>query len=449
MQEVRTQGPHWDPVQGNKLGPSGEVDVWGATLTRDPLRPRLRVLSPQERAHLDQAIDAWMQKGYIEPSRAWVTCNPVFVEKKNGAIRTCIDYRPINAAIDTWEWPLPKIKNIRHRLAGSSWFSRLDLEEAFHRVRVEEHSRPLTAFHTHRGNFQFTRMPFGLSTAPATFQRFIEWVLKPCQEYVISYVDDILIMASTKAQLFKRQNTIEHILRVNKVSINEAKSERMCREITFVGLQIKEHTIGTSLARQSPVLPKTKEEWWSALGYANCFRDYLPSYAAMSAGLYPGQCQLAEPERTKKWTLLWRATAQALDLQSYDDTQPGNLYLDASQYAVGAVLCQQGRACACYSKSLNQSQQRYSATDREHLALMLGLEAFRIFVQSNQLLTTNTDHTALLNRDESRMTSRQLRWKTRITEITCNIKHIPGKDNPADFWSRQGWKDGGGDKFYA
>lgn len=78
---------------------------------------------------------------------------------------------------------------------------------------------------------------------------------------------------------------------------------------------------------------------------------------------------------------------------------------------------------------------------------MLGVEAFRVFVQSNEQLSVNTDHTALLNRQEDRMTPRQLRWRDRVWAVTTHIVHVPGKDNPADYWSRAGWK-GGGDTFF-
>jgi hypothetical protein len=395
---------------------------------------------------LDVALDKWITQGYIEPSRAWVTCNPLFVAKRDGSMRTCVDYRPINRVIDLWEWPLPKIKDIRHRLGGTKWYVRLDLKEAFHRISIPTATRPLTAFHSHRGKFHFTRMPFGLSTAPATYQRFIEWVLHDVASYVVAYVDDILIMGATRLQVMTRAARVRKTLAAHLVDVNEEKSTGPCQEVRFVGLTIKQGTIGTALELPSRPLPHTKEQWYSALGYANCFRDYLPAYADKASGLYPGQNQLPEPERQAKWLNLWTELHQAISLTHYHDEHDGHLFLDASKYAVGAVLTQRGKVCAIYSKSLNKSQQNYSATDREHLALMLGLEAFRVFVQSNRKITTCTDHSALLNRNEDRMTARQLRWKTRVLEITANIVHVPGATNPADFWSRQGWT-WGGDRF--
>lgn len=446
MRKMWQSGAYVDPMPRVKLAPSRKVDEWAAVPTQDPLQPRIRVYSPRERATLDETLDKWISQDIVEPSRAWVTCNPLFVPKKTKDVRTCIDFRPINRVIPLWDWPLPKIKDFRHRIKGHTWFTRLDLKDAFFRINVAPNSRPLTAFHTHRGNYQFKKMPFGLSTGPAQYQRFIEWVIRDCAEFVIAYIDDLLILATSRRSLKIKERKLRHCLAKWNVTVNEDKSESEVREVTFCGIRITASGIACALEQGSRPVPRTKEEWWSALGFANCYRDYLPSYADKAAGLYPGQNQLPEPERTNKWNTLWDELRGQISLDHYDDTKEGNLSLDASKYAVGAVLTQGGKVCAIFSKSLTPSQQNYSATDREHLALLLGVEAFRVFIQSNKCLAISTDHSALLNRKEERMTGRQIRWKTRISEITTRIQHIPGKENPADFWSRQGWK-WGGDQF--
>lgn len=392
-------------------------------------------------------LDKWILQGYVEPSQAWVTCNPLWVDKANGEKRTCINYKPINAVTRIWDWPLPKIRDIRHQIRDGIWFSRLDLKEAFHRIHVEPASRPLTAFNTPWGAYQFTRMPFGLCTAPAAYQRFLDWVLHGLKERVINYVDDILIWGRTRKETRLWENQVRNRLARNSVEVNENKSLSCVTEIVFVGLRITQGRVGTSLKIGNWAPPNTKQDWQSMLGFANCFRDYLPNLSEKTAGLYPSKDQLPTLERTNKCRDLYRDLSSHVSLEHYQEDHPSHLYLDASGYAVGAVLTQRGKVCAIYSKSLTPSQRKYSATDREHVALMLGLEAFRVMCQTNQKLTTHTDHTALLNRDETHMTPRQIRWKTRIEAITTNIVHVKGADNPADFWSRQGWIRGG-DQLY-
>jgi hypothetical protein len=446
MREVWQTGPHCQPMRSEKLSPCGPVDEWAEELTRDPLQPRRRVLSPKERMHLRAALDRWGATNYVERSHAWIVHNPVFVEKKSGDIRTCIDYRPTNDATPGWEWPLPKIRDIRHRLQGARWFSRIDLKDAFSRIKIPAKYRPLTAFHTPWGPYQFLNMPQGLKTAPSTYQRFMDWHMMPHQVYVINYVDDILIFAKSLSQLRRRTAAVQRTLRAAAVEINTDKSEYDKSSIDFVGLRISYRGIGTALPIKDTPAPKTVQDWQSALGFANCFRDYLP-LSDLTAGLYPGANQLPPAERQAKFKVLWTQLMSHVTLHHYDDNKDALLYLDASKYAIGAVLTQNGKVCAIFSKGLTHAQQSYSATDREHLALLHGVERFRVFIQSNQKLYTRTDHTALLNRKEDLMTARQLRWKLRITEITTRITHVAGKDNPADFWSRQGWKWGGDQDF--
>lgn len=396
---------------------------------------------------LDAALDGWITKGYIEPSSAWITCNPLFVEKKNGSVRTCIDYRPINAAIEEWDWPLPKIRDVRHSINGSRWYFRLDLKDAFHRVVVAPEARPLTAFHTHRGVWQFTRMPFGLSTAPSTYQRFLDWVLLPVRGEVVNYIDDILGYSKTRAGVLRLLARVEKLLRTHGIEVNREKSVGATQEVVFCGLRIKAGAVGSALPITPFPTPRTVKEWQSALGFANCYRDFIPNFSEFTHGLYPGANQVDEIERNARWKELWTKLHQSITLAEFDYDSPSNLYLDASQYATGAVLVQKGKVCAIFSKGLTGAQSRYSGTDREHLALLLGVEAFRVFIQNNRHVYVNTDHSALLNRQEERMTPRQTRWKTRITAITDQIRHVAGRDNPADYWSRAGWK-GGGDNYF-
>ena len=123
-------------------------------------------------------------------------------------------------------------------------------------------------------------MPFGLSTAPATFQRFLSWVLHVVTEGVIHYVDDILIGGRTLKDegLRQRELKVGARLETRAVPVDTEKSGSEVQEVDFVGLRIRDDTIGSALPRGSKPRPTTKEEWWSALGFANCYRDFLPTW---------------------------------------------------------------------------------------------------------------------------------------------------------------------------
>jgi Reverse transcriptase (RNA-dependent DNA polymerase) len=295
MREVWEEGAHCPSMPFGKLAPSVRVDQWAADLLQDPIQPRTRTLSSLERGHLELAITRWLSQGYIEPSHAFVTCNPVFVAKKDGTIRTCIDYTPINRVIGDNDWPLPLIKDFRHRIVGATMFSRIDLKEAFHRIHVECRARPLTAFHSHRGKFQFTRMPFGLKTAPSVFQKFMDWTLRKHGAYALWFIDDVLVFSADDSHTSKLQ-AVRTTLANAGVTINEDKSAYHKRELTYVGLSVSAKGIGCALDATRLAewpMPRTRTEKQSFLGFANCFRDYVPRYATHSAGMYPKKDELA------------------------------------------------------------------------------------------------------------------------------------------------------------
>lgn len=253
-----------------------------------------------------------------------MVCNPLWVDKSSGEKRTCINYRPVNAVTKIWEWPLPKIREIRHQIRDGKWFSKLDLKEAFHRIEVDRASRPLTAFATPWGAYQFTRMPFGLATAPATYQRFLDWVLHGLKERVINYVDDILIWGRTRKECLRWEWAVRRRLKQHHVEVNEAKSLSCQKELVFVGLRIADGTVGCALKMDGWAPPVTKQDWQSFLGYANCYRDYLPNLSTMTAGLYPGTNQLPTSERVTKARALYEALTQATSLNHFSDTTPAN-----------------------------------------------------------------------------------------------------------------------------
>jgi hypothetical protein len=428
-----------------KLAPSHDPREWVADTIGDPIAPRVRILSPKERGWLEASLFDWIAKGIVEPSSAFVSCNPVFVEKKSGAIRVCIDYRPINSTIKDFEWPLPRIQDIRFHIHRGVWFARFDLKEAFYHILVPERFRPLTAVRTHLGIFQFRRMPFGLKTAPSVFQRYMDWVLRGLGSNCLWYIDDILVWGQTPSELNRAKRGVLRRLKAVSLEINMAKSEPgPSASIEFCGLDITRGSI-----RATPLLekistyevPRTKKDRQSFLGFANYFRGYVKGFSSLAAPLYPNQYnETLSDDYDLNFQILVRACLEAVSINHYEEGKPCELFVDASLYATGGILTQDGKVIAITSQSLNQSQRKYSGTDREHLALVHGCEKFRVFIHSNKSLTLRTDHTALLNRSDDRLTPRQCRWKTRVLSIANDVRHVKGSENPADWLSRKGSK---------
>lgn len=368
-------------------------------------------------------------------------CNPLFVEKKNGKIRTCIDYRPINQAIADFDWPIPRLQDIRHRLVGARWFSRFDLRDAFHHMRIREEDRGATSFWTPRGPHRFLRMPFGLKTAPSYFQRCIENDLRHVLDIVIPYIDDTLVFAQTLPGLLQREKRVLRALRQTGHEVAWDKSERQIQELTFCGLRLSQDGVSatTDITKiQDYAIPYRLVDRQSFLGFANYFRDYIPDFSRFSEPLNPNKKNIP---RSTNYDESFRQFLQAcmhhVTLNHYRGGKL-RLFTDASLYAMGAVLVENGNVIALCSRKFTPAQTRYSATDREHLALLLAVEKFKVFCHGNSGVTLKTDHKALLNRSDELLTPRQTRWKFRILACTSRIEYEPGMGNPADFWSRRG-----------
>lgn len=415
-------------------------------LTGEPTPPRHRLLSPSEKTLLLSQTTSWLQEGVIEKCAQrlpWVN-NTVFVAKKNGDIRVCIDCTPTNAVTIEFDWPLPRLQDIRLRTSGALRFSRLDLKSAFFRISVPNKYRRYTAFESGGSHWQFRKMPFGLSTAPATFQRFMDHLLAPFSDWCICYIDDILLSAKTSSQLTRRTHKVRARLRRLGCEVNENKSEEDKEGLLFAGMWIFSSGQGPNKVKVNEILstpvPTTKVEKASALGLVSYLRDHIPLAAHLTADLYPSKENdlLSLIEYEKRWNQLMRHIARSVTtLSCWDEEAEAALYCDASGVAISGMILQKGRIVALASRKMSPAEQRYSATDREHLALVFSAKKFRVFLHRTGATTTvYSDHSALLGRKLSEMTPRQTRWAMIVAQWVPNLVHVKGKENPADYPSR-------------
>jgi len=396
----------------------------------------------------EQAI-SWLGKKVVEriPTPALLN-NLVLVAKKDGRIRVCVDCTPANQVTKSYDWPLPRLQDMRYRIQGYTRFARIDLKDAFFRIGIPRHLRRLTAFMVGTQAYQFTRMPFGLKTAPAVFQRWMDWGLSQFTEWAFWYMDDILIAANDAATLAHRENLLRAQLRSMGSEINEDKSETQRDAILFAGLWVTGAGVGPDPAKSQELrllpTPHGKAETQSALGLVSYLRDFIPLISHFTAELYPDKqgMRLSQERFEVEWRRLMRHLAAALVINHHwKQGVDADLYTDASQYGLGAIILQQGKVVALASRKLSPAETRYSATDREHLGLVFAAEKFRLILhQSDAKVRVWSDHSALITRKPDRLTPRQARWLTVVQHWMPNVAHVRGKDNPADFVSR--WRIG-------
>lgn len=429
------------------------LDVWEPTLRGEPIPHRPRTLTPQQTIILREQVRKWLTKGVIEPIplNAYHN-NLVFVEKKSGAIRVCVDCTPVNDVTEDYDWPLPSLQDFRHRLPGARYYARLDLADAFFRILVPVWLRLYTSFRSDGKQYQFKRMPFGLKTAPATFQRFMDTHLAPLGHFYFWFIDDILVSAETLVELRWRVTLLKKKIRAMGCEINEGKSEYEVTEIDFLGLRIYNGGLSPNAAKVSALLslppPRTKKEAQSALGLVSHLRDFIPLVSHFTSLLYPDKNGLRLDDETyaNEWGKLLRHIASAaLTLRHWEPNCETDIFADASNRGLGIIMMQRGHIVALASRQLTPAESRYSATDREHLALVFLAIKLKMFLhQSSSRTRVHSDHAALLSRKDADLTPRQARWKTITNYWIPNLVHVKGLDNPADFISRWSLEISGG-----
>ena len=439
-------------MQDEKLARDPHLEQWVPILKGTPTPPRRRFLTPIQEGQVLAQVGAWLSKRVIQqvPTPPYVN-NLVLAAKTSGGIRVCVDCTPCNKVMEDFDWPLPRLQDLRHFTRGKRWFAKFDLQDAFFRISVPTKYRYLTCFRCGPNTYVFTKMPFGLKTAPAHFQRFMDVGLSDLASEAWWYQDDILMAGETLSALRSAVRKVRARLGIMKCVINENKTVAECQSLIFAGLWVFGEGVGPNREKLSELLslapPRTKESAQSALGLVSYLRDFIPLVSHFTAELYPDRhgLRLSEVEFRKQWDRLMRHLREAATTtRHFLDGVDADLFTDASQTGLGVVLLQNGRVVALASRKLTGAETRYSATDREHLGLVYAVEKLKLFLHQSEAATmVHTDHEALLNRSIHELTPRQSRWATLVRAWMPKVGHVAGKINPADFISRWGLGDVG------
>ncbi|KAK9100149.1 hypothetical protein Scep_023579 [Stephania cephalantha] len=191
-----------------------------------PIASRPYRMSPSEHEEVRRQLDDLLEKGFIHPSMSPWGAPVLFVKKKDGSMRMCIDYRKLNQVTVKNRYPLPRIDDLFDRLTGAKFFSKIDLRSGYHQLRIREDDIKKTAFSTRYGLFEFTVMPFGLTNAPAIFMDLMHRVLRPyLDRYVIVFIDDILIYSMTREEHASHLRAVLTTLREHRLYAKFSKCD--------------------------------------------------------------------------------------------------------------------------------------------------------------------------------------------------------------------------------
>ena len=434
------------------LPPSRDVDhrielVPGAV---PPSRPTYR-LSATELAELKKQLEELTKAGFIQPSKSPFGAPILFVKKKDGTMRMCVDYRALNNITIKNSYPLPRVDELFDRLQGARYFSKIDLRSGYHQIRIVAEDVPKTAFRTRYGHFEFLVLPFGLTNAPGTFMHLMHQTFREyLDDFVLVFLDDILIFSKTLEEHKAHVRKVLATLRQHKLYAKESKCEFFQREVEFLG-----HLVGRDGVRMMEDKVKAVAEWPTPknvrdvrafLGTAGYYRKFIKDFSSISLPL----SELTKESVTFSWgpaqqaafVQLKQAMQRGPVLILPDPDLPYVVHTDASGFGVGAVLQQdQGKGLqpiAYLSHKMKPAETRYPVHEQELLAIIHALSSWRHYL-SGRKFTVKTDHKSLQYfKTQPQLSGRQSRWKDVIANFDFEIEYIDGKSNfVADGLSRR------------
>ncbi|KAJ1597950.1 hypothetical protein NDA14_000045 [Ustilago hordei] len=376
----------FDEVEADKLPHHTEHDLHLELIEggKPPQGP-LYLKGPKEMSELRRYLDENLEKGFIRPSKSPARSPVLFVPKKDGGLRLCVDYRGLNEITVKNRAPLPLIEEQLFLLRKARIYTKLDLRAAYNLIRIAKGDEWKTAFGTQLGLYEYLVMPFGLANAPAHFQSFINDIFRDIIGiYVVVYLDDFLIFSDTEEAHVKHVTEVLTRLRSNRLFAKLSKCEFHTKTVEFLGYIIKPTGI-----EMDPEKVRTVKEWpmpesihdiQRFLGFANFYRRFIAHFARIAKPL----TALVKPiERFKKFELpeeaqqafhkLIQAFTSAGVLQHFDYHLPTRLETDASDFAIAGVLKQEheGRwhPVAFYSRKMSSAEKNYEIHDKELLAV--------------------------------------------------------------------------------
>ena len=414
------------------------------------IRQRPYRMSAEKKKEVVAELNSLLESGVVEPSSSDWASPIVVVGKKDGSNRICIDYRKLNAQARFDAYPMPRIDDMLDAIGQAHYLTTIDLAKGYWQVPMAKEDKPKTAFTSPLGLLQFTVMPFGLSGAPATFQRLMDNILRGTEEFAAVYLDDIVIHSSTWEEHIEQVGEILKRLQGAGLTIKLKKCSFGVAECAYLGHQIGRGGVkpaeGKIEAVQGMRAPRTKKEVRSFNGLVNYYRRFIPHYATIAEPL-TNLTKKNMPDKVE-WTLKLEESFQqckkeltnAVMLRNPDYSQTFQLQTDASDVGVGAVLSQGGlndQPVAYFSKKLLDREKNYSTVEKECLAIMLGVKAFAIYLLGKPFVLQTDNRALVWLKTLKDKNSRLTRWSLALQPYTFMVEHRKGTANAnADALSR-------------
>ncbi|KAG8472826.1 hypothetical protein CXB51_034699 [Gossypium anomalum] len=395
-------------------------------------------MAPAELKELKSQLQEFTDKGFVRPSFSPWGAFVLFVKKKDGSMRLCVDYQQLNKVTIKNKYPLPRIDDLFDQLKGATWFSKIDLRSGYYQLRVKESNVPKTAFRTRYGHYEFLVMPFGLTNAPAVFMDLMNIIFRPyLDKFVVVFIDDILIYSKDETEHAEHLRIVLQTLRNKQLYVKFSKSEFWLREVGFLGHIVSGDGIRVDPSKISAIVdwkpPKNVTEVRSFLRLAGYYRRFVNRFSIIAAPMtrllrknvkfeWTKECQQSFEELKKLLT-------EAPVLVQPESGKEFLVYSDASRNGLGCVLIQEGKVVAYASRQLKSHERNYPTHDLELAAIVFALKIWRHYLYGEKC-RVYTDHKSLKYLMSPKdLNLRQRRWLELLKDYELVIDYHPGKAN--------------------
>lgn len=404
-------------------------------------RPPYRIPFAKREA-VNGIVSDLLSSGIIVPSKSPYASPIVLVKKSNGEDRLCVDYRELNSVTTKQPFPMPIIEELLATLAGNRYFTTLDLMSGYYQIPIDKNSQKYTAFVTHDGHFEYTRMPFGLVNAPSVFQQCMNEVQKMMSPgEVVSYLDDTVIPSVDIAQGLDRLKRFMQVLRTVGLTLRLDKCVFMAENIKFLGHNVSANGIqpgdGKVTAIQNFPTPRDVPAVRRFLGLTGFFRKFVENYATLAAPLTKLLKTIgnpvflwAEEQEISFGKLKERLCSQPV-LCLFDAKKPHEVHTDASAVGLAGVLMQNEgngiiKPVFYYSRHCSSLEGQYHSYELEVLAIVESLARFRVYLMGKHFRVVTDCAAVTTTRLSKPLLPRIARWWLKLQEYDFELVHRAG-----------------------
>lgn len=411
-----------------------EVDSSSIPTNKPPRRVAFALMEKLKHK-LTQLVESKIIEPVNQPNN-WCS-NLVIREKPNGDLRLCLDPMDLNKVLKREHFLIPTLEEIKTKLVGKSYFSVIDLKDGFHQILLDEESRDYCTFSSPYGYFRYLRVPFGLNTSPEIFMKYNIECFKDIEDLVI-YFDDLLIASKDKQSHIETLSKVFQRATELNIKFNRNKLQLMKNEFKYLGHKFNKDGCQIDPERIEAIKqlkePKSVKELQSILGMFNYMRDFIPQMAQLTTPLRvllrKGVVWHWTDQQKIAFENLKEAVSKPPILKNFDPSKDVVIQTDSSQYGVGSVLLQDKQPVAFASRSLTDTEIKYSQIEKETLAIKYACRKFHNYIWGKKIVI-HSDHLPLMSifrKNIAQIVSdRIVRMRLSLLKYDLDVQYLPGK----------------------